>query len=352
MSEQHEQSNLLTSSNGRSGSAPPKSSLRSILYFSHFFAQWAERMWEFGIVMFLSSIAPRSLFLVSSYGLFQCAMIIFSGSRAGTYIDNTPRLVAFRTILLLQNGFVFLCSVCCYVLLTDESTGELLNGAQWEPPLWAENMLNNVPRDYVSLGLIAAIHVFGAFGAVFSRASTVAIEKDWVVVLSMGSSSWLKETNVMMRQIDLGCKVLAPVVAGFVISMGDIQDAAIVVGLANILAILVEWVCTKNIYDNVSELAAERAKKDVEMGSKETTSNDDGGIINTMRAFFSQSVWEAGVALSLLYLNVLSFGNIMIAYLNYRQMNTTVIGLTRGVGETIGLLGTAGPTPLSSKFSS
>jgi len=59
-----------------------------------------------------------------------------------------------------------------------------------------------------------------------------------------------------------------------------------------------------------------------------------------MRAFFSQSVWEAGVALSLLYLNVLSFGNIMIAYLNYRQMNTTVIGLTRGVGETIGLLGT------------
>jgi len=107
-----------------------------------------------------------------------------------------------------------------------------------------------------------------------------------------------------------------------------------------------------SVYDNVSELAAERAKKDVEMGSKETTSNDDGGIINTMRAFFSQSVWEAGVALSLLYLNVLSFGNIMIAYLNYRQMNTTVIGLTRGVGETIGLLGTAGPTPLSSKFSS
>ena len=31
---------------------------------------------------------------------------------------------------------------------------------------------------------------------------------------------WLTQTNVQMRQIDLGCKVVAPVFAGFVVAWG------------------------------------------------------------------------------------------------------------------------------------
>ena len=315
------------------------SSLRRVLYLSHFFAQWAERMWEFSVVLFLSSIAPSSLFLVSSYGLFQCLAIILSGSAAGNYIDRTERMKAFRLILMSQNGFVLACSLCCYVLL---GTNTASSAPEWHPPLWAKKMLFHIPMDYFSLSMIVLIHLFGALGAVFSRASTVAIEKDWVVVLSRGSSNWLKETNVMMRQIDLFSKVMAPVMAGVVMKFGSIEDTALFVGILNILAIIVEFFCTAKIYEATPELSEPR--KDPVVERTNSRADDDlnrpSGWIHSLRAFFSQRVWGAGVALSLLYLNVLSFGNIMIAYLQFRNMGPTLIGVTRGVGETFGLLGT------------
>jgi hypothetical protein len=50
----------------------------------------------------------------------------------------------------------------------------------------------------------------------------VSIEKDWVPEISKdyADHGWLTQTNVQMRQIDLGCKVIAPVFAGIVVAWG------------------------------------------------------------------------------------------------------------------------------------
>jgi len=136
-----EKSNLLpTNANGlQSTSVPPSDSTRMVLYSSHFFAQWAERMWEFSISLFLIAIAPQSIFLVSTYGLFQCLMIIMTGSYAGNYIDTTARMRAVRIILLLQNGSVVICSLFCYWLLFAESDGDIDESHSHDlvPPAWA-----------------------------------------------------------------------------------------------------------------------------------------------------------------------------------------------------------------------
>ena len=121
--------------------------------------------------------------------------------------------------------------------------------------------------------------------------------------MRLAPSSLGAETNVMMRQIDLGCKVMAPVMAGVVMSYGNISEAALCVGLFNCLAIVVEFICTKKVYDSVGALAEAREVREAGAGKAKA-----GSFLHSLQAFFSQNVWGAGVALSLLYLNVLSFG--------------------------------------------
>ena len=53
-----------------------------------------------------------------------------------------------------------------------------------------------------------------------------------------------------------------------------------------------------------------------------------------------QPIFFGGFALSLLYLNVLSFAALMTAYLVWRRMSYEAIGILKGVSSTIGLLGT------------
>jgi len=194
---------------------------------------------------------------------------------------------------------------------------------------------------------LIGIHIFGPLAQIMDRGFLVAIERDWVVVMSsqvktivttsdksttMTLSSgegedtdestmttrteenthpegdfnqdddenskearqkqWLSETNVTMRQMDLSAKIIAPAIAGFVIgafdrqmvassssstesaatatnySMSDntgtnemigqghdLTGAALLVGLVNLAALIVQWICTARIYQLVPALA-------------------------------------------------------------------------------------------------
>ena len=100
-----------------------------------------------------------------------------------------------------------------------------------------------------TLYLIVSVHVFGASASIASSASSVSIEKDWVpeIAKTYDDAGWLTQTNVTMRQIDLGCKVVAPVFAGFVIEYfkDNLEAACIAMGVFNVLTILCEWICSK-----------------------------------------------------------------------------------------------------------
>jgi iron-regulated transporter 1 len=255
---------------------------RALLYISHFFSQFSEVSWQFGLVLFLSAICcHKSLLLVSTYGLLSSLSGFAFGGVVGRFVDASPRLCVTRLFIWTENGFVVLATACCYVLLSYNLYD-------------VEN--ERLMLDTTVVFLLLGVHVFGSLAAVLDRGFSVAIERDWVVVMSQmvdkGSDSngdeseeqvieeneterlcpaarkreWLSHTNVTMRQIDLTCKVVAPSFTGFLASASvgdsntDLRVASLVVGLFNILALVVEYECTKSIYSLVPDLSSKKGE--------------------------------------------------------------------------------------------
>ncbi|GMH92876.1 hypothetical protein TrST_g12084 [Triparma strigata] len=319
----------------------PPGFIRPTLYTSHFTSQWAERTWEFTIVLLLTYIGPqdRALLLVSSYGLFCALSSLLTLGAVGAFIDRANRITAFRLILLWQNFSVIAASAACFALLVMKHDVEKVEGTlNFDSPFYLEDW---------TIYLIVMVHVFGASAQIASSGSTVSIEKDWVpeIAKSYQDPGWLTQTNVSMRQIDLGCKVLAPVFAGFVIEFcgkDNLESACIAMGVFNVLTILCEWVCSRKVYNDVQALHT-KAVDDDKNPTDSAPAKQKGFItdsINSFGVFFSSKVALPGLALALLYVNVMSYGSIMLAYVSWKGLSAPLIGLTRGISATIGLLGT------------
>jgi iron-regulated transporter 1 len=304
---------------------------RRFLYLSHFFAQFSEVAWQFSLILFLAAITRyKSLALVSTYGLASGLSVCAFGSTAGRFVDGANRLASAQFFIWTENLSVLVATAFCYRLLLvaqDDPNAK-------DPPLslvfddsssssnasWLESMFPHVPLDPISLVCIAGVHFFGAFAQILDRGFLVAIERDWVVIMSQAAvppnptstgpplpradsnapspeppdrtssaasqephqqrhaakKSWLSETNVCMKQIDLSCKVVAPAVAGLIIGAFDtnqgtmdasaseadtphygnnLKGAALLVGVVNVAALVVEYHCTRQVYNMVPGLA-------------------------------------------------------------------------------------------------
>ena len=115
-------------------------------------------------------------------------------------------------------------------------------------------------------------------------------------------------------------------------------------GAFNILTILVEWWSSKRVYAMVPKLSSKGADKASPGSSSGAALGGGGGCLGdtvaSLQTYCHYSVGLAGLALAALYVNVLSYGSIMLAYVTWRGMSPPTIGLTRGISATIGLLGT------------
>ena len=307
---------------------------RRLLYLSHFFNQFSENSWQFCLVLFLAAFSNyESLTLVCSYGLVSSSFVFFFGPAAGRFVDGTNRLVVARKLIGYENCAVLLATGCCCLLLSNTSTSRMMDGAMTDVPRY-----QGVPVDPWSVFLLLCIHILGAAAKILDTGFLVAVERDWIVVLSKyaGSESegphdrmelqkaWLSETNVTMKQIDLGCKVVAPAVAGLFVAMlddgqsrnggSDLIGAAILVGVLNVSALVVELLCTAAIYRNVPALAFKRVSSSLtsEKGGqldKESEKGKSGRprksvcfcvLPESLMVYWNVDVSVAGVGLSLL----------------------------------------------------
>lgn len=66
------------------------------LYISHFLSTWNSRSFEFGAVLFLASIYPETLLMLSIYALVRSASAIFFAPVIGRVIDARGRLSVVR----------------------------------------------------------------------------------------------------------------------------------------------------------------------------------------------------------------------------------------------------------------
>ena len=343
---------------------------RLLLYLSHLFNQFSEQSWQFCVALFLAAFTNNtSLILVTSYGLVTYSFVCFFGSSIGRYIDKSNRLAVARLLIGWENFAVLTATFMCYILLSRDLD-----------PTFSGSLY-----DTKSVVLLVSIHLLGAIAMILDSGFLVAVERDWIVVMSIVASKikksqglstkeeevntqkeWLSDTNVKMRQIDLSTKILAPAISGLYIALLDdgksenhgynLRGAALMVGGVNVTALIVEYICTAKIYHQIPDLSlksideTQEAKESNEVDLSNKEKNEKDGTVGTtskskfltdLEVYFSQSICWAGFALALLYLNVaLSFGNIMTVYLVWRGIGLEEIGLWRGVSSAAGLLGT------------
>ncbi|KAL4957692.1 Ferroporti-1 [Aspergillus filifer] len=304
------------------------------LYTSHTLSTWNSRMFEFGAVVFLASIYHDTLLYASIYALVRSLFAVLLSSWLGTVVDRVNRLVAIRHSIIWQRLPVAVSCICLGVLLTS-------------PPTHLSWIL------FVTLVLLAGIEKLA------STANTVAVERDWAVVISDSLNVPRKDLNAQMRRIDLFCKLVAPVAVSLMDGLLSTRVAIWGVLGINVAVVFVEYLAIAQVYTAVPELDRKRdgqavnantndqGEHDIEdqNGSQgeephgqeqresthflQTLSRKTQSTISPWKEYTRQPVFLASLSLSLLYLNVLSFGPTMVTFLLHSGFTSLQVSAMR-----------------------
>ncbi|KAL4930872.1 putative iron-regulated transporter [Aspergillus undulatus] len=302
-------------------------------YTSHTLSTWNSRMFEFGAVVFLASIYPDTLLYASIYALVRSLFAVLFSSALGTLVDRVDRLVSIRWSIIWQRLPVAVSCVCLGLLLTS-------------PPAHLSWML------FVSLVLLAGVEKLA------STANTVAVERDWAVVISDSLNVSRQDLNATMRRIDLFCKLVAPLVVSLMDGLLSTKIAIWGVLGLNVAVVLVEYFAIAQVYHSVPQLDRRRENQDAhdieDEGSREDENENEDRLhdeehhpgpephplLQTIthqarRTLFpwheytTAPVFLPSLSLSLLYLTVLSFGPTMVTFLLHSGFTSIQVSAMR-----------------------
>ncbi|KAI3931733.1 hypothetical protein MKW92_043535 [Papaver armeniacum] len=334
---------------------PSSSSLILRLYLGHFLARWGARMWEFSVGLYMINIWPDSLLLTAVYGVVEASSTALFGPIIGKLVNRLTYVQVLRLWLLTQNLSFIVAGVTVTWLLVH--SGLRLSGFA------------------LFISLVVLTNVSGAIGTLSTLAGTILVEREWVIVIANGEPpEVLTNMNSVIRRIDLSCKLFAPVASGFIISFISLEASAVALALWNIISVWLQYWLLKSVYDGIPSLSENDKKRKARFEQKNpveisSSISTDTEILLSYKgsssaleehswkqklikrlskvAFFDawivylrQDVVLPGVALSLLYFSVLSFGTLMTATLEWKGIPAYVIGIVRGISATVGIAAT------------
>jgi iron-regulated transporter 1 len=175
------------------------------LYLSHTLSTWNARTFEFSAVIFLASVFPSTLFYASSYALFRSLAAFLFSSKVGQLVDTRERLWVVRQSIVWQRISVACSCLILVILLRLRASanvgvdGKDVRGVSMQMLVW-----------FGVCVVLACVEKLAFVG------NTVAVERDWAVVVANSLHVPREELNSAMRQIDLVCKLVAPVVISLV----------------------------------------------------------------------------------------------------------------------------------------
>ncbi|CAG0921501.1 unnamed protein product, partial [Notodromas monacha] len=313
---------------------------RYLLLMSHGISMWDNSLWSFAIGVYLVILFPGSLTLSAIYGLILAISILLFGSTVGFWIDHTPRLrggstSTARIALLVKNGSVVICCTVLCILLTYSK--------QWE----TEGHQTWILVAQIMVVLIADV------ASVASEGQRIILERDWIVVISGHKKEDLAKMNSLFRSIDLVARVLAPTIAGAVMSLVPPVVSAVSLAALNLMSLVVEFLLLGIIFKKVPELRHRHLHRG--SGKTETPAGLDdeeipagvpvkklGWLKHSTKAwkmYLVHPVFPAGFGLSLLYMTVLGFDNVTTGYMYSQRVPEWLIGAITGVGSIFGVLG-------------
>jgi len=105
--------------------APPVRIARR-LYVSHLLSTWNSRVFEFGAVLYLSTIFPGTLLPMSVYALTRGLSAIAFAPAVGHYVDIGNRLQVVRVSIGEASIFTDICSFLKYFLTDNPKSSSAL----------------------------------------------------------------------------------------------------------------------------------------------------------------------------------------------------------------------------------
>jgi len=309
------------------------------LYGSRLISSWGDRMWSFAVGLFMIELSPGSLQWPAIYGLTVSLSVVFCGSTIGRWVDQNPRWKAARTALILQNSFVALCALC--VALTFYFRSQLeLEGNDWGIP--------------IACGVIV---VLGSLAQLASLASTIVVDKDWIVILANGDQDQLARMNSVCRSINLASNIIAPIAVGQILYLLSQIIAAAIIAAWNVVSFAIEILLLWSIYRENPKLSVKLTeKKDVLLEDKSSRGASDEysrkgstcchflvdrfqGLWKSWAIYFKHEIRNAGLSLACLYMTVLGFDSITTGFAYSQGVPEYVLGILGALGAIVGLLG-------------
>ncbi|XP_060553697.1 solute carrier family 40 member 1-like isoform X2 [Ruditapes philippinarum] len=304
------------------------------VYFSHFLSAWGARMWQFGAGLFLVIINPDSLLLTAVYGFVMGAAMLVLGPLVGDWVDNTPRLSAARSSLIVQNLSIAMCSVVVYFVIIYRTDIE----EQWPD----KSLLT------LCFGVIILISTIAQLA---SSANTIAVEKDWIVEICGSNTDLLATTSAILKSIDLITNIVAPIVTGQIMAFASTEVGALFIGGWNVVSVFLEYYLLWKVYNVVPALRAKKEKCRVEKADIKhevsiSCTSCMKRILGTFvtlargwKTYMKYDVAFAGLGLAFLFMTVLGFDNITVGFAYTQGVNESVMGALMAAGAVMGILG-------------
>ncbi|KAI8067114.1 Ferroporti-1 [Gongronella butleri] len=298
--------------------------MKSRLYVSHFLTSWTDRVFDFACFLLIAEAFPVSLLYPSVYGFATTISAILFSSHVGNLVDTTPRLTFVRHTLLVQKASIVTSCLLFYALFQG-----------WVAPV----------------GLYVGIITCGCLLKLAFIANNIAIEKDWVLVIAEGDTASMLTT---MKRIDLFCKTVAPVLIGALLAFGP-AVGVVIIAAWNATSFFLEYQLCRQTFLVYPALASKNAMDNeraplLDDAPSTSASPPSAETRVTLMAYLRHRVFPASFAIALLYLTVLSFGGIMVSYLNMIGYSQWSIGLLRAIAGLAGVASTYVFPFLSSKI--
>lgn len=333
-------------------------STSTIIYAAHSLSAWGDRVWYFAIPLFLLDLNPTSLLLTAVYGLALSISVFLGVPVVGKWIDKTQRLKTMVVLLLIQNLGVVI-SALLLVAHREYTGGSNSTTTAINETLSFEDVAENAEEETTDVSMIVtytAVIVLGSISMLASNGSKIAIQRDWIVVVSSGESDVLANLNAMMRRIDLLTKVLAPLVCGQIMTLTSLSFGALFICGWNIMSFFLEYYLLNLVYRRTPALSKDKTDpdesehseteetialtKEQETPAKKNHAGYLSAFTDGYRLYFNQAILIVGVARSFMFLTTMGFGYVMIAFAQTQCISEFSIGIVSAGCAVSGILGT------------
>lgn len=261
------------------------------LYLLRFLGAWGTRQWWFGCGIFVFWLRPRDLQLSACLGLSHSLALWLFGSWLGVWIDNSKRMLAVKVFLGIEN-------ICIAAACTAVACFFNKEKVRYNPILFGIIV--------IALAVISGV----AF-----RGNKIVVAKDWLGVISQSKhEDEGARINLIFQSIDLGCKTVAPIFVGLMIELTSLKTTAIVLAVWSIVSVMIEWKLMDMIFKEYPKLLTSKRRPSNEGDREAGWQVKLGKSLESWKLYMTHSTRNAGLTLALIYMTVLSFGDVIWAY--------------------------------------